>query len=90
MKKLIKFASLTSILLFSLIASFAANANDLEKLKCLVLPFTCTTTLGAGGTGHGEVDTLGAGGTGHGGGNTGGTGKPTGYKSGKNNEVFNI
>lgn len=53
MKKLLKNASLISIAIFACYASTSANANPVSKLTCALNPSSCSSTLGAGGTGHG-------------------------------------
>ncbi|VEL96973.1 hypothetical protein ALT761_01972 [Alteromonas sp. 76-1] len=69
MKKTLKYSFLTSVLLFACYAPFSANATDtdIKLIGCSILPIACSSTLGAGGSGHGGATTQGAGGTGHGG-----------------------
>ncbi|AXT40238.1 hypothetical protein D1814_16940 [Alteromonas sp. BL110] len=79
MKKLLKNTSLISIAIFACYASTNANADTVSKLTCALNPSSCSSTLGAGGTGHG----------GTGGNNGGNTGTKTEITNGVNDEKNN-
>ncbi|MAE82812.1 MAG: hypothetical protein CMB80_08770 [Flammeovirgaceae bacterium] len=79
MRKVLKGIAFTAIVALGFVLPALANDNGGEEgfSLCSIAPWMCSTTTGAGGTGHGGATTQsGAGGTGHGGsgGGTRGTG----------------